>query len=44
MSAKVQRTLAGAMFQQMPDNVSSGLFAKPALEVTELTCDFRAIN
>ncbi len=35
-----QRTLTGGML----DNVSSGLFAKLALDVTDLECDFIAIN
>ncbi len=40
MSAKLQRTLKGDML----DNVSSGLLAKLASEVSDLKCDFMAIN
>ena len=40
MSAKLQRTLTKGML----DNVTSGLFAKLALDVADLKCDFIAIN
>ncbi len=40
MSAQLQRTLIGGML----DNVSSGLFAQLALDITDLKCDFIAIN
>ncbi len=36
MSAKLQRTLTAAPAGGMLDNVSSGLFAKLALHVTDL--------